>query len=98
MPASSRFPTVAAAHDFIVDFYDAFSYDPDTGEVFILKIERGPWDIQIFSPLDCYLGYFSAGPFPPGTAELDSVFYFRNTPYRWLPLVKERIKGRGATA
>jgi uncharacterized protein YqjF (DUF2071 family) len=92
MPATSCFPTVAAAYDFLVDFYDAFSYDPASGEVFLLQIERGPWDIRVLEPVDYYLGYFAAGPFPPGSSRLDSVFYFRNVPYRWLPLLKEKIK------
>lgn len=46
----------------------------------------------MLEPIDYYLGYFCDGPLPPGSSQLDSVFYFRNTPYRWLPLVKERIK------
>jgi hypothetical protein len=92
MPSTSQFPTVQAAYDFIVDFYEAFSYDPRTNDVFILGIERGDWEIKICAPVDCYLGYFSAGPFAPGTTELDSIFYFQNTPYRWLPLLKERIR------
>jgi uncharacterized protein YqjF (DUF2071 family) len=94
MPAGSVFPSVPAAYDFLVDFYDAFSYAPESGEVFLLQIERGPWDIQVVEPVDSYFGYFSDGPFPPGSAELDSVFYFRNTPYRWLPLLKERLAHR----
>src|SRR5262249_38831004 len=40
MPATSRFPSVRAAHAFLVDFYDAFAYHADTGEVLILRIER----------------------------------------------------------
>jgi hypothetical protein len=92
MPATSKFPSLAAAKELVVDFYDAFAFDPDTNEVLILRIERGPWEIQIVPVVDCYLGYFQAGPFPEGAAELDSVFYFRNTPYRWLPLLKERVK------
>jgi hypothetical protein len=92
MPNGSRFPSIASAYDFIVDFVDAFSHDPATNEVFILGIERGDWQIQVFEPVDTYLGYISAGPFAAGAAELDSVFYFRDTPYRWLPLLKERIK------
>ncbi len=92
LPACSRFPSVKHAYDFIVDFYDAFAFDPHTNEVFILGIERGDWNIQVLEPVDYYLGYFSAGPFPAGTTELDSIFYFCDTPYRWLPLVKERIK------
>jgi hypothetical protein len=92
MPDSSRFPSLEHAYDFIVDFYDAFSYDPRTNDVFILRIERGDWNIQVLEPVDYYFGYFAAGPFPRGAAELDSVFYFCDTPYRWLPLLKERIK------
>jgi uncharacterized protein YqjF (DUF2071 family) len=94
LPASSCFPSREAAYAYLVDFYDAFSCDPDTGEVFILRIERGPWQIQIPEVIDHYLGYIQDGPFPSGTAELDSVFYFRNTPYRWLPLLKERVPRR----
>jgi hypothetical protein len=92
MPASSHFSSIQSAYDFIVDFHDAFSYDPATNDVFILSIERGEWQIDVVEPVDYYLGYFSAGPFPAGTAELDSIFYFRDTPYRWLPLLKERTR------
>lgn len=92
MPPTSVFPSIAAAYDYIVDFHDAFSYDPDTGEVFILRIDRGDWHIRVLEPIDYYFGFFADGPFPPGSAHLDSIFYFRNTPYRWLPLLKERFK------
>ena len=92
MPDSSRFASLKHAYDFIVDFYDAFSFDPSTNEVLILGIERGDWNIQVLEPVDYYLGYFSAGPFPAGTTELDSIFYFRDTPYRWRPLLKEHTR------
>jgi len=91
LPSSSRFKSLADAYTYIVDFHDAFSFDPDTNEVFILRIDRGDWHIKVVEPIDYYLGFFSEGPFPPGVAELDSVFYFRDTPYRWLPLLKERL-------
>jgi hypothetical protein len=94
MPQSSVFPTIRSAYDFLVDFYDAFAYHPESEEVLLLQIERGPWDIQVVEPVDSYLGYVSDGPFPPGSAEVDSVFYFRNVPYRWLPLLKERLPRR----
>ena len=94
LPASSCFPSLQAAHEYIVDFYDAFSRDPVTGDVFILRIDRGPWQVHIPEVIDHYLGYIHDGPFPPGAAELDSVFYFQNTPYRWLPLVIERLPRR----
>ena len=94
MPNTSVFPSIQEAYDFIVDFYEAFSYDPDSGDVLILQIDRGDWNIRVLDPIDHYLGFFVDGPFPHGKTQLDSVFYFRNTPYRWLPLVKERIKHR----
>jgi hypothetical protein len=90
MPASSVFPGVAQACEVLVDFYDAFSYDPHAEEVLLLQIDRGPWNIQVFEPVDSYFGYFADGPFPPGSTQLDSIFYFQNTPYRWLPLLKEK--------
>lgn len=92
LPVGSRFSSIQAAYDFIVDFHDAFSYDPATGDVFILSIDRGEWQNEVIEPVDYYLGYCSAGPFPAGTAELDSIFYFRDTSYRWLPLLVERTK------
>jgi uncharacterized protein YqjF (DUF2071 family) len=92
MPPGSLFPSTRAAYDFLVDFYDAFAYDPESDEVFILRIERGDWQIHVSQPVDHYLGYFVNGPFPLDAAHLDSVFYFTNVPYRWLPLLKEKIK------
>ena len=91
MPAGSVFRSVDEAYDYIVEFHDAFSYNPDTGDVFILRIDRGPWHIKIHEPLDHYLGFFEEGPFPAGSCQLDSVFYFTQTPYRWLPLLTEKI-------
>lgn len=92
LPTTSCFPSVKEAYDFLVDFYDAFAYDPDSAEIFLLQIERGDWHIQVVEPVDSYFGYLASGPFPPGSAQLDSIFYFRNVPYRWLPLVKEKLK------
>lgn len=94
MPPGSLFRTRAEAQALIVDFHDAFAYDPQSDEVFILKIERGEWRLRVVEPLDYYLGYINHGPFHSGNAQLDSVFYFTDCPYRWLPLVKEKLKGR----
>lgn len=94
MPPGSLFATQAEARALIVDFYDAFAYDPDSDEVFILKIDRGEWRLRVVQPVDYYLGYINHGPFHEGNAQLDSVFYFTDCPYRWLPLVKEKLKGR----
>lgn len=90
MPSSSIFTSVSDANQFIVDFYDAFSYEPTEEDIYVLRIDRGPWNYHICDPIDCYLGYVDAGPLGTNAAEIDSIFYFQNVPYRWLPLVKER--------
>lgn len=94
MPPGSLFRSRAEADALIVDFSDAFAYDPAADEVFILQIDRGAWNYRVVEPVDHYLGYINQGPFHPGNAQLDSVFYFRDCPYRWLPLLKEKLKGR----
>jgi hypothetical protein len=94
MPPGSVFPSIRAAYEHLVDFYDAFAYDPDVDDVLVLQVDRGAWDVRVVEPVDYYLGYVSDGPFPAGAAELDSVFHFTDVPYRWLPLVKERVARR----
>lgn len=94
MPPGSLFRTRAEADALIVDFADAFAYDPTADEVFILQINRGTWNYHVVQPIDHYLGYIQHGPFHAGDAELDSVFYFTDCPYQWLPLLKEKLKGR----
>ena len=84
LPDGSIFPSIEEAHGFLVNFYAAFSYDPDTRDVSILRIDRGDWNIRVLRPTDYYFGFISDGPFPYGAAQLDSIFYFRNTAYRWL--------------
>jgi Uncharacterized conserved protein (COG2071) len=96
LPASSCFPSRAMAYEHIGEVANAFSLDPDTGDVLILRIERGPWQFCIPDVIDHYLGYIQAGPFPPGAAELDSVLYFQNTPFRRLPLLRERCRSANA--
>ncbi len=94
MPASSLFSSVEAADDFLVDIHDAFAHESEADEVLYLRLDRGEWNIRIFEPIDAYLGFFSEGPLTPETSRLDSVFYFTDVPYRWLPLVRERMKHR----
>jgi hypothetical protein len=91
LPAGSSFPSMAEARAVIVDFTDSYAFEPASAEVFVLEVERGEWRTVVPRVVDAYLGYVDAGPFPPGSARLDSVFTFRDVPYRWLPLVKEKV-------
>ncbi len=89
MPDGSVFRTIDEARALLVDFHEAFAYEPETDEVLVLRIERGDWHLRVAQVVDAYLGFADAGPFPEGAAVLDSAFYFREVPYRWLPLVRE---------
>lgn len=91
---TSAFADLPAARTVLVDFLDAYAFEPETNEVYVLSIRRGEWRLRAPRVIDAYLGYASAGPFPPGTVRLDSVFTFRDVPYEWLPLVKEKLLPR----
>ncbi len=90
----SRFGSLADAREVIVDFLDAYAWEPETSEVYVLSIARGEWRLKSPRIIDAYLGYASDGPFAKGKAKLDSVFTFKDVPYQWLPLVKEKVIGR----
>jgi hypothetical protein len=87
----SRFRDLAEARSLIVDFHDAYAWEPTTREVYVLSIRRGEWRLRVPRVVDAYLGYATDGPFAQGAARLDSVFTFRDVPYQWLPLVKEKV-------
>jgi hypothetical protein len=87
----SRFRDLAEARSVIVDFHDAYAWEPTTSEVYVLSIRRGEWRLRVPRVVDAYLGYATDGPFAQGAARLDSVFTFRDVPYQWLPLVKEKV-------
>jgi len=97
MPPTSVFETVEEAKEIIVDFYDAYSYEPAADDIYVLRIDRGPWNFRVCDPIDVYLGYLDGTPFNSADAQLDSIFYFQDVPYRWLPLVKERRRNSGAS-
>jgi hypothetical protein len=90
MPAESAFASIGDARALLVDFDEAFAYEEETDDVLVLRIERGEWNLRVARVLDAYLGFVEEGPFPPGAATFDSAFYFRDVPYRWLPLVREK--------
>ncbi|MFT3924125.1 MAG: DUF2071 domain-containing protein [Myxococcales bacterium] len=91
MPAGSVFTSLAQARALLVDFDESYAHDADSDEILVLRIERGEWKIKVVSVVDSYLGFVSRGPLGQrADTVLDSVFYFREVPYRWLPLIREK--------
>lgn len=84
MPKTSRFRSLAEAREFLVELFAAFGHDPLTGRVLTVRIQRGRWNLRVVEDRrGRYRWMEGSGPFPPGSASLDSVFYVEAIPYRW---------------
>jgi uncharacterized protein YqjF (DUF2071 family) len=84
LPGSSNFATLVAAQEFLVELFTAFGADPRSGRVDRVHIKRGAWQIDVVPDLQAYYPLMQGSTlFPPGTAQLDSVFYAVDMPYYW---------------
>jgi uncharacterized protein YqjF (DUF2071 family) len=87
-PAGSVWPSLEALHEPLVECYDAFGVAD--GYVYVLTIDREPWNARFVRPVELYCEYMQDGALA-GHARLDSVLHLRECPYRWRPLRRERI-------
>ncbi|WP_338866752.1 DUF2071 domain-containing protein [Myxococcus stipitatus] len=71
----------------LVECYDALGVSGDF--VYVLTIDREPWNARFCTPVELYCEYFDEGPLAPG-ARLDSVLHLTECAYRWRPLRRER--------
>jgi len=91
-PRGSVWSSVDELHTPLVECYDAFGVDADQGYIYVLTIDRAPWDPQFVTPEQLYCEYFDSGPLGRGAARFDSVLHVpRECPYRWRPLRRERF-------
>jgi uncharacterized protein YqjF (DUF2071 family) len=87
-PPGSVWPSLEALHEPLVECYDAFGVAD--GYVYVLTIDRAPWNARFVRPVELYCEYMEEGALA-GHARLDSVLHLRECPYRWRPLRRERI-------
>ncbi len=87
-PVGSVWPSLEALHEPLVECYDAFGIAD--GYVYVLTIDRGPWNARFVRPVELYCEFMQEGALA-GHARLDSVLHLRECPYRWRPLRRERI-------
>jgi len=93
-PASSVWHSVAELHEPLVECYDAFGVDAKDGWLYVLTIDREPWQPCFVQPLQLYAEFLDVGPLGGGAAHLDSVLHVpRECGYRWRPLRRERWFG-----
>jgi uncharacterized protein YqjF (DUF2071 family) len=91
-PAGSVWPSLEALHEPLVECYDAFG--AADGYVYVLTIDREPWNARFVRPVELYCEYMQDGALS-GHSRLDSVLHLRECPYRWRPLRRERIPAAG---
>jgi uncharacterized protein YqjF (DUF2071 family) len=85
-PATSCWSSLDELHEPLVECYDALGVDAELGHLYILTIDRDPWNARFVQPKNVYSEYFDTGPLGEGAAELDSVLHLAQCRYRWRPL------------
>jgi uncharacterized protein YqjF (DUF2071 family) len=90
-PPRSRWRSLEELHQPLVECYDALGVDREGGWLYVLTIDRDPWNPRFVEPVELYAEYFDTGALGGGAAELDSVLHFRECGYRWRPLRREPL-------
>jgi len=93
-PGESVWSSLEELEEPLVECHDAFGVDADRGYMYILTIDREPWNARFVRPEELYVEYFDTGPLGRGRARLDSVLHISDCAYRWRPLRRERIEAR----
>jgi uncharacterized protein YqjF (DUF2071 family) len=86
-PAGSVWRSLDELHEPLVQCHDALGVDRDNGHLYILTIDRDPWNARFVTPIDLYAEYFESAL--PG--RYDSTLHFRECAYRWRPLRREPL-------
>ncbi|MBI3549213.1 MAG: DUF2071 domain-containing protein [Elusimicrobia bacterium] len=90
-PPGSLWTSAQDLHVPLVECYDAFGVDAAAGHLYILTIDREPWNARFVRPTKLYCEFFDAGPLGGGRAKFDSALYIPKCDYSWRPLRRERL-------
>jgi hypothetical protein len=88
-PAGSTWSSLDDLYQPLVECYDALGVAD--GHLYILTIDRDPWNARFVKPLDLFVEYFETGPLGGGASRYDSTLHFRECAYRWRPLRREPL-------
>jgi uncharacterized protein YqjF (DUF2071 family) len=89
-PAGSLWKSLEELHEPLVECYDAFGVDRDAGFLYVLTIDRDPWNARFVRAEDLYCEVAESAPLA-GYCRLDSVLHLRECGYRWRPLRREAL-------
>jgi len=90
-PAGSVWSGLDELDEPLVECYDALGVDREGGHLYILTIDRDPWNARFVAPQDLFVEYFESGPLGGGKSRYDSTLHFRECAYRWRPLRREPL-------
>jgi len=90
-PKGSVWASLQELKEPLVECYDAYAPDKESGFMYILTIDRDPWKEQFISTGEIYCEYMDRGPLGNGRSRLDSVLHFADCNYRWRPLRRQRL-------
>lgn len=91
-PPGSCWSSLDELHEPLVECYDALGVDAEQGHLYILSIDRDPWNARFVRPTSVYSEYFDSGPLGHA-GELDSVLHLSECRYRWRPLRRVALAG-----
>lgn len=94
MPATSRFESLAEAQHWLVELFTAFDYNARLDAIDCVRIRRGEWNVAVVVDERGRYDFMQRGPiFDERNAELDSVFFVGDVPYRWHRLERRYLHG-----
>jgi len=91
-PPGSVWTSLQQLHEPLVECYDALGVDQDGGYMYVLTIDRDPWNARFVAPQELYCEFMDTGPLGNGMSRLDSVLHIESCCYRWRPLRREAIR------
>ncbi|HET6582221.1 MAG TPA: hypothetical protein VFG69_02215, partial [Nannocystaceae bacterium] len=89
-PAGSVWSGLDELHEPLVECYDALGIDRSAGWLYVLTIDREPWNATFAAPDEVYCEALSTGPLA-ASARLDSALHIERCAYRWRPLRREPL-------
>lgn len=91
-PEGSVWSSLDELHDPLVECYDALGIDRAAGWLYVLTIDREPWNATFAEPKEVYCEALSTGPLA-ASAHLDSALHIERCAYKWRPLRREPLPG-----
>jgi uncharacterized protein YqjF (DUF2071 family) len=89
-PSESVWTSLDELHEPLVECYDALGVDRANGWLYVLTIDREPWNATFADTKELYCEALTSGPLGAG-ARFDSALHIERCAYKWKPLRREPL-------